>query len=125
MKKIDFNTNEEIITFIENSINFRDDKYYVYVNPSIIYSLKMLFIDAIEKATISNKYEELTLLMQTNDYDKKIISFIKFAKEFELDLGNTRIRGPTALSYDYYLKHDGYFKNSYFLFGTPSQFNKV
>jgi len=36
-----------------------------------------------------------------------------------------RIRGPCALSYDFYLKGGGWLQNSHFLFGTPSQFKIV
>ena len=48
--------------------------------------------------------------------------FLDFVQYFECLKVEPRIRGPCGLSYDFYIKGGGCFKNAYFLFGTPSQF---
>jgi len=54
--------------------------------------------------------------------NKRIIEFITFASSFVCSQLSIKIRGPSALGYDFFLIGRGYVKNTPFLFGTPSQF---
>ena len=51
-----------------------------------------------------------------------IIEFITFALSFVCFKLFFEIRGPCALGYDFFLIEGCYVKNSYFFFGTASQF---
>jgi len=56
------------------------------------------------------------------DTKGEINSFIEFSEQFECSKLDFDIKGSCALGYDFYLCGGGYYKNAWFLFGTPSQF---
>ncbi|MCL0038564.1 hypothetical protein M1N10_06100, partial [Thermodesulfovibrionales bacterium] len=65
--------------------------------------------------------EAETELQQPSKWER-IKRFIEFAVRFSCLKIKPYIRGPCALSYDFYIEGGGYFLNSHFLFGTASQF---
>lgn len=119
-----------------------DDDSYIELCISRIYSFRKLILETIHKLWISKYYYELKIgkyhsmnninnmnNMNTNinseSGEKGLINtFLQVSKEFEcLKLSLSKpIRGPCALSMDFYLEGGSYVLNSPFLFGTPSQF---
>jgi len=89
-----------------------------------IYSFFTLIHTAIQKLLISSNYQEFKARFREccNSKIEQIKAFLYFCEEFECRKVSVPIRGPCALSIDFYLTGGSYFNNSYFLFGTPSQF---
>jgi hypothetical protein len=108
-----------------------DDEYYVELSFSRFFLFCQLIKNAIAKIMAIERaneyYTELIAQLQTPDQNQQIKAFLLFALQFscyKLPYPYP-IRGPCALSYDFYLNGGSYFRNSYFLFGTPSQFRKL
>lgn len=104
------------------------EQYYVELSPSRIVSFCRLIKEAIGKLMVIERaeeyYSELIAQLQTPDHNQQIKAFLLFALDFSCHKLCYPIRGPCALSYDFYLNGGSYFRNSYFLLGTPSQFRK-
>ena len=89
---------------------------------SVTYYYILIFIkilkEGLEKAIVTGYYSELNKIVGYQDSEEgRLISFIRFLRAFEFSERRCIIKGPCALSYDFYLRSDGRF-----LFGTPSQF---
>lgn len=101
------------------------DYDYIELTFSRIFVFQSLIKDAINKILVNQYYKEVTDHWQRQkvvDNNELIKAFLEFCPEFECHITNTPIRGPCALSYDFYLKGGAYVRNSRFLFGTPSQY---
>lgn len=107
------------------------DYEYIELSPSSILSLEPLIEEAINKIIMSQYYQKVRqqwMWQKTFDSDSEPIGikgFLEFCREFECRKTHPPIRGPTALSYDFYITGGAYKRNSYFLFGTPSQFRSI
>lgn len=102
---------------------------YIELSTSRIYSFQELIKATITKLLIRQYYRELTIRLykcigRGSGETDSIEVFLEFSKEFQCCKLSMPIRGPCALSYDFYLEGGSYFLNSHFLFGTPSQFRK-
>jgi hypothetical protein len=95
---------------------------YIELSISRIYSLKRLIDEAITKLLASGYYSDFERIFQSESKMDRIRAFINISLDFFCYKVLPPIRGPCALSYDYYLQGGGYLRNHYFLFGTPSQF---
>jgi hypothetical protein len=105
---------------------------YIEMSTSRIYSFCNLLEVTVTKLLISGYYQQLTNQLQKcrgsgsgseSEGEKEAIKIsLQFITEFECRKVSVPIRGPCALSYDFYLEGGSYFRNSLFLFGTPSQF---
>jgi len=92
------------------------------------------------KQTLDNFYPEITTAEQLVDisdlvvnsieklkirqmisYQTSYLEFISYCQEYVSESAE-KLRGPTALSWDYYNKNGGYYENSQFLFGCAAQF---
>lgn len=101
---------------------FEQAGIYVDLSASSIYRFKRLILEAINKLLSSACYPDAEkILQQSSDYHC-IKAFIPFAQAFWCHKTSPCIRGPCALAYDYYMQGGSWFRNSYFLFGAPSQF---
>ncbi|UCC95016.1 MAG: hypothetical protein JSW40_09465 [Candidatus Omnitrophota bacterium] len=87
--------------------------------------LKQLFTRLIDKLIASGYYQlgEIKRFWEEKEQDL-LKGFLHVAGSFECFKVEPCIRGPCAFNYDFYLNGGGYFRNAYFLFGTPSQFRK-
>jgi hypothetical protein len=98
---------------------------YVDLSTSIIYGFKRLILGAINKLLSGACYPDAEKILQKSSDYHRITAFIPFARTFWCYKTSPCIRGPCALSYDYYMQGGGWFRNSYFLFGIASQFRIV
>lgn len=105
-----------------NDEDDEDDEDYMELSLSRIFSFKQLIKEAIAKIMAHGYYPQSTPQLQNPCQNQQIKAFINFAMEFTCYKRCCPIRGPCALSVDFYLNGGSYFLNSYFLFGTPSQF---
>jgi hypothetical protein len=100
----------------------------IEISPSGILALEPLIEEAINKIMMSQYHQQVSQQWQkTFASGNKFIAikgFLEFCSQFECLKTHPPIRGPTALSYDFYVTNGAYARNSYFLFGTPSQFRK-
>lgn len=84
---------------------------------------KALVMKAVSKIMATKYYPEFDSEGFKEATEQGLLkSFLDFAQCFECFKTEPRIRGPCGLGYDFYLNGGGYYKNAYFLFGTPSQF---
>ncbi len=97
---------------------------YIDLCSSRIFGFKGLIGEVIAKLLISGYYPELTFRLQPSRDagDGSVKFFLDYCREFECCQVTPPIRGPCGLSVDFYLRGGSYRRNSYFLFGTPSQF---
>lgn len=95
---------------------------YIDLSVSAFYGFRAFILTAIDKMLAMGFYKELSAQLQTPSVNKRMRAFLLFAKDFSCLMTDPEIRGPCALSYDYYMKDGGYIRNAHFLFGTPSQF---
>jgi len=109
----------EIQTYLSG---FNKEGIYFDLPASSVNRFKKFILEVINKLLSSGYYQDAEKLLQESCTKNPIKTFIKFAESFYCYKTNPRIRGPCALSYDFYLKGGGWLQNSYFLFGTPSQF---
>lgn len=71
-------------------------------------------------AIIENGLQKLKIFLMIG-FDTSLSDVISYSLDYAFEVDN-RIRGPTALSWDYYIKNGGYYENSQFLFGCAAQF---
>ena len=109
----------EVQTYLSN---FEKTGIYVDLSASSIYGFKKLVVEAINKLLSSTYYPDAEKLLQQPSDKNRIKALIRFAQAFRCYKISPCIRGPCALSYDFYMQAGGWLRNSYFLFGTPSQF---
>ncbi|MCL6579288.1 MAG: hypothetical protein K6T73_07875 [Candidatus Bathyarchaeota archaeon] len=95
---------------------------YIDFSRSSFYGFKAFILKCIDKMLASGYHQEAEGKLQKPHPNKRIRAFIEYAEGFTSDKTNPSIRGPCALGYDFYIRGGGYLSNSYFLFGTPSQF---
>ena len=101
---------------------FDETGIYIDLDTWSIYGFKTLILEAINKLLSSAYYPEAeNRLQHASDY-QRIKAFIIFVQAFCCYKLSPCIRGPCALLYDFYMQGGGWFRNSYFLFGIPSQF---
>lgn len=74
------------------------------------------FIDI--KAIIEIALQKLKISLMLG-FDTSLPEFIGYCLNYSFE---ERIRGPTALTWEYYRKNGGYYENSQFLFGCAAQF---
>ncbi|MCK4826955.1 hypothetical protein KA005_65080, partial [bacterium] len=101
---------------------FDKERVYIDLSASSINAFKDFILEVINKLLSSGYYQDAEKLLQKPSDNKRIRAFIEFSEVFCCYRINPYIRGPCALSYDFYTKGGGCFWNSYFLFGAPSQF---
>lgn len=87
---------------------------------SIVPKIKEYIIKAVDKVIISGYYPDLITSLNTPDIRLKIKNFLEY---LTLEYG-CPIRGPCAMSYEYYERKEKYNNNGSFLFGTPSQMRR-
>jgi hypothetical protein len=95
---------------------------YIDLDTWSIYGFKKLILEAINKLLSSAYYPEAENRLSHSFVYQRIKAFISFAHAFCCYKLSPCIRGPCALSYDFYMQGGGWFQNSFFLFGTASQF---
>lgn len=97
---------------------------YIELSLSRVFAFRCLIEEAIDKIFIHRYYQEFIQQVIKIPQIEKIKAFLEFCRSFQCHKTHPHppIRGPCALSYDFYLKGGAYLRNSYFLFGTPSQF---
>jgi len=99
---------------------------YKELSASGILTFKDLFCQAITKLLAFTSYPELSAkLAQTSRDIDRIIILLDFCRNFTCLRYARPIRGPCAMNYDFYLSGGSYFRNAFFLFGTPSQFRSI
>lgn len=101
---------------------FDETGIYIDLSASSIHGFKKFILEVINKLLSSAYYRGAEKLLQDSSDNRRIKAFIKFAEAFCCYKINPCIRGPCALSYDFYMQGGSWFRNSHFLFGTPSQF---
>lgn len=108
-----------------------NDQYYVELSPGRLFAFQHLIEAAIAKIMAMGYYPETIPQWQTPYQNQRIIAFLHFALKFSCyklyychNYPINPIRGPCGLSIDFYLSGGSYWLNSYFLFGTPSQFRR-
>jgi hypothetical protein len=96
---------------------------YIELSASGIVSFKHLLLGAINKILISGWYPRFAHELGISGDETVVIrTFLEFCRHFISQKRCYFIRGPCALSYDFYITGGSYLKNAFFLFGTPSQF---
>jgi len=114
---------DKSIMDVQNYLSgFDKERVYIDLSASSINAFKDFILEVINKLLSSGYYQDAEKLLQKPSDNKRIRAFIEFSEVFCCYRINPYIRGPCALSYDFYTKGGGCFWNSYFLFGTPSQF---
>lgn len=98
------------------------EEQYLDLNGASLYFFRALVLESIDKMLVSGNYPETEKEFSQPGSLERLKMFIGFAESFECFGAKPSIRGPCGLSYDFYLQGGGYFRNSYFLFGSPSQF---
>lgn len=78
---------------------------------SQLYSFKELISESLEKLKISRGIS----------FETTLTGFIEYCLGY-VSQSDEKIRGPTGLAWDYYLKNGSYYENSQFLFGCAAQF---
>lgn len=98
---------------------------YKELSASGIFAFKGLFVKAITKILVNGYYPQLSdKLVGTSQETVRIKMFLAFCLDFICQKCIPPIRGPCALSYDFYITGGSYLRNAFFLFGTPSQFRQ-
>lgn len=97
---------------------------YIELSVNRIYSFRALLANAIRKLLAAKNYLEFfCLTRKCKEWEGDCIkAFLEFSNTFECCKVSPSIRGPCGLSYDFYLDGGSFGRNSFFLFGTPSQF---
>jgi len=123
-RHIDKRTVEYIQRYLADITTSGDD--YKELSASGIIAFKGLLLKAITKILANGYYALLSCkLKQTRREIDRIIIFLDFCQDFTCQKHSPPIRGPCALSYDFYITGGSYFRNAFFLFGTPSQFRRI
>lgn len=97
------------------------DEGYIELSTARIYCFKTLIKEVISRI-MAIGYYPLTIQEPTDK--QQIISFLNYSARFICFKLHPPIRGPCALSFDFYINSGGYWNNGYFLFGTPAQFRR-
>lgn len=97
---------------------------YIELSINRLYSFRDLLDKAIQKLLMARNYREFLCRSQKcNEWERESIKiFLEYSEAFECCKISPCIRGPCGLSYDFYLDGGSFRRNSYFLFGTASQF---
>lgn len=111
---------QEYLAAVEEANNI-----YLDLSVSRIYWFKQLALECIDKILAAGYYKEAGRELQQPSQQERIKRFIEFTERFHCWKIKPYIRGPCALSYDYYMEGGGYFRNIHFLFGTASQFRTL
>jgi hypothetical protein len=112
----------EVQTYLSRS---QQTGIYIDLGAASIYGFKKVILEAISKLLSSAYYPDAEKIVHQSRNHQRIKAFVSFAQAFCCYKVSPCIRGPCALSYDFYMQGGGWFRNSYFLFGTPSQFRIV
>jgi hypothetical protein len=95
----------------------------LFISADQLLEFKAVVREAISKIMATKYYPDFGAEGFEKGTDQGLlIYFLDFVQYFECLKVEPSIRGPCGLGYDFYLRGGGYFKNAYFLFGTPSQF---
>jgi hypothetical protein len=123
-RHIDGMTVERIQAYLGDITSSEDD--YKELSASGIFAFKELFLKAVTKILVSGYYPRLSdELVGTSQESVRIKIFLAFCQDFICQKYTSPIRGPCALSYDFYITGGSYLRNAFFLFGTPSQFRRI
>lgn len=123
-RHIDGMTVEGIQGYLANITCAGDD--YKELSASGIFAFKELFVKAITKILVNGYYPRLSdELAETSRESVRIEIFLDFCQGFICPKLTPSIRGPCALSYDFYITGGSYLRNAFFLFGVPSQFRPL
>ncbi len=95
---------------------------YIELSIPRIYSFMRAIDEVIIKLLTCGYYDDFNKVFEKDSIRDRIKIFLDISQDFCCYVEMPLIRGPCALSYDYYLQGGGYLRNHYFLFGTPSQF---
>lgn len=127
LRHIEGMTVESIQTYLGDiSATAATEDDYRELSASGIFAFKHLFLAAINKILISGYYPQLIHELGKSGEETAIIkTFLTFCQDFTSQKHSCLIRGPCAISYDFYITGGFYLKNAYFLFGTPSQLRKA
>lgn len=102
-----------------------ESESYCQLSDSGILAFKVRFLSAIVKILASGYYPRLSAeLAKTDQTSIRIKILLDFLLNFMCRKVSPPIRGPCALSYDFYMAGGSYLRNALFLFGTPSQFRQ-
>jgi hypothetical protein len=113
-----------ILGYIGNITSSQNN--YKELSTSGIFAFKSLFLKAITKILINGYYPRLSdELAGASQETVRIKIFLAFCLDFICQKCSPPIRGPCALSYDFYITGGSYLRNAFFLFGTPSQFRLI
>ena len=123
-RHIDRMTLDLLLDYLDGFTTKDQDQYDVELSLSRIFAFQHLIKEAIAKILAHGYYPETTSQWQSPCQNQQIKAFLHFALEFSCHKLYYPIRGPCALSVDFYLTGGSYLLNSYFLFGTPSQFRR-
>ncbi len=118
------------IMYTENKSQKEILDYVANMGKEDILSMNVIYLkifkecaeQAVSKVVISGYYPEIkSTINRLSNRESIIKAFVEFAIKFESTILCNPIRGPSALSFDYYTRGGGYIKDADFLFGTPSQ----
>ncbi len=113
-----------ILGYIGNITSSQNN--YKELSTSGIFAFKSLFLEAITKILINGYYPRLSDELAGDSQEiVRIKIFLAFCLDFICQKCSPPIRGPCALSYDFYITGGSYLRNAFFLFGTPSQFRLI
>lgn len=97
---------------------------YIELSINRFYSFRDLLDKAIQKLLMAVNYREFLYRVQKcKEWKRESIKiFLEYSEDFECCKVFPCIRGPCGLSYDFYIDGGSFVGNSFFLFGTASQF---
>ena len=86
-------------------------KKVILSNAGQFTDIEEIILSGLEKVKISRMIS----------FDTSYSDFITYCRNYVSESAE-KIRGPTILAWDYYIKQGGYYENSQFLFGCAAQF---
>ena len=113
---------EESNTEVLNKLSGLDENDFLKIDTSQLADFRELAEESVSKLLATNYYLEFKDIISEANANKHLMRFIEFAKDFESTKTEVQIRGPCALSFDFYLAGGSSLQGAQFLFGTPSQF---
>jgi len=111
----------------EHSIKETLDKFEIETTPTYLSSsIKKVILSSADQLSdiqeiILSGLDKLKICRMIS-FDTSYREFIIYCQSYVSASEQRRIRGPTALSWDYYKKNSEYYENSHFLFGCAAQF---
>ncbi len=113
---------EKSSTEVLNTLSSLDENVFLEIDTSQLTDFRELAEESLSKLLATNYYPEFKEIILESIANKHLVRLIEFARDFESTKTAVQIRGPCALSFDFYLAGGGSLQDAPFLFGTPSQF---